>query len=255
MYRAIVVDDEPYMREGMRILIDWDACGFELIGEAENAQQAMALLESSRPDLMICDVRMPGIDGTQLALFAHARYPGMHLAFISGYQQFSYAQAAIRAQAHCYLLKPIDPDEVQEQLKAIARALDARGMGESETAEEGEGAAFLPEAAEADEPGQIISSMHRLIAQRYNKDPSLLSLSRQLHLHQGYLGQQIKRLTGKTFHQHVTALRMQKARRLLLTTGQSVKEIAHAVGISDVDYFTSQFRRETGKTPVQFRRS
>ncbi len=251
MYRAIVVDDEPYMREGMRILIDWEACGFELTGEAENAQQAMVLLESARPDLMICDVRMPGLDGTQLALFAHAHYPGMQIAFISGYQQFSYAQAAIRAQAHCYLLKPIDPDEVQEQLKAIARVLDARGVGESELTEE---AALLPPSMEADEPDQIISSMRRLIAEHYAKNPSLWSLSRQLHLHQGYLGQQIKRLTGKTFHQHVAALRMQKARRLLLTTDQSIKEIAHAVGIADVDYFTSQFRRETGKTPMQFRK-
>lgn len=248
MYRAIVVDDEPYMREGMRILIDWESCGFELTGEAENAEQAMALLESSRPDLMICDVRMPGLDGAQLAMLAHGRYPGMQIAFISGYQQFSYAQAAIRAQACCYLLKPIDPGEVHEQLKAIARTLDERRAGE------GEEAIGPPAPLEADEPGRILSCMHRLIAQRYARNPSLFALSSQLHLHQGYLGQQIKRLTGKTFHQHVTALRMQKARRLLLTTSQSVKEIAHAVGIADVDYFTSQFRRETGKTPMQFRR-
>ena len=249
MYRVMVVDDEPYMREGMRLLIDWESHGFVLAGEAENATQALEMLAAERFDLLVCDVCMPGMPGTELAQAVHLHYPEMAIAFISGHQDFSYAQAAIRAQAYCYLLKPIDPDEIHQRLREIAGRL---GRGRKRSPDMAGGNAV--QTPEKDPQHRMRDALHRYVDQQYCKKPSLAALASELCLHQGYLGQWIKRDTGHTFHQHITQRRIQEAQRLLRQSAMSVKEIALSVGISDIDYFSSQFRQLVGKTPKQFRK-
>ncbi len=130
MYRAIVVDDEPFMLEGMRLMIRWADCGFQLIGEAATAQDALRLAEETRPDLVITDIRMPGLLGTELAEELSRRHPDTMLIFFSGYRDFSYAQAAIRTHVFDYLLKPIDPDEVHKTLRRACEELDKRRAGQ-----------------------------------------------------------------------------------------------------------------------------
>ncbi len=126
MYRAVIVDDEPFMLEGMRMMIDWQRCGFTLSGEAANAQDALHLLDTLQPHLLITDVRMPGMLGTDLASIVNRYHPGILILFFSGYRDFSYAQAAIRSHAFGYLVKPIDVEEVEATLLQAKAELDAR---------------------------------------------------------------------------------------------------------------------------------
>ena len=88
----------------------------------------------------------------------------------------------------------------------------------------------------------------------YHSPPSLQDFARVIGFHKGYLGQRTKQVTGQSFHQHVTRARMDEAKRLLRQTSGSVREVADRVGIHDVDYFTTQFKRYTGKTPSGFRK-
>ncbi len=127
LYRVVIVDDEPFMLEGMRLMIDWEACGFALSGEAHTAQEALHLMDALRPHLLITDVRMPGMLGTDLAEIARRYHPETVVLFFSGYRDFSYAQAAIRSHAFGYLVKPIDSDEVHATLRAVKAELDKRG--------------------------------------------------------------------------------------------------------------------------------
>ena len=124
MYRALVVDDEPLMLEGMRLMIEWEANGFTLAGEASSAQEALGQIKALHPDLLITDVKMPGMLGTDLAELCRRYYPKLKLLFFSGYRDFSFAQAAIRSGAVGYLTKPIDPDEVHAALSEVKAALD-----------------------------------------------------------------------------------------------------------------------------------
>lgn len=126
MYRAVMVDDEPFMLEGMRTMIDWASCGFTLCGEAASAQEALHLVDSLQPHLLITDVRMPGMLGTDLATIVHRYHPDTVVVFFSGYRDFAYAQCAIRSHVFGYLVKPIDVDEVQDTLRRVKAELDQR---------------------------------------------------------------------------------------------------------------------------------
>ena len=126
LYRAVIVDDEPFMLEGMRLMIDWPRCGFDLCGEAATAQDALYLLDTLKPHLLITDVQMPGMQGTDLAAIVNRYHPEVMILFFSEYRDFTFAQAAIRAHAFGYLVKPIDAEEVEAALLKVKDELDAR---------------------------------------------------------------------------------------------------------------------------------
>lgn len=125
MYRAIIVDDEPLMREGLRTLINWSSLGFALVGEAADAPSALALAREAQPHVAILDIRMPGMDGTLLARRLKEAQPDLLILFFSGYKDFQYAHEAIRLQAFRYLLKPLDPQELEAVLAETATVLDS----------------------------------------------------------------------------------------------------------------------------------
>ncbi|SEO48845.1 response regulator transcription factor [Paenibacillus sp. OV219] len=126
MRRAILVDDEVFARKGLVGLIPWEQYGFEIIAEAEDGEEALALIEQHKPDLVITDIRMPVLDGLELIQTVQERLgKAVKFIIISGYGDFKYAQQAVRFGVHDYLLKPIDEDELMETLQRIAAMLDS----------------------------------------------------------------------------------------------------------------------------------
>ncbi|WP_238649504.1 response regulator [Paenibacillus piscarius] len=124
MFRVLLVDDEVYVRKGLLELIPWESLSFCVAGEADNGAQALELMEAVRPDLVITDIRMPTLDG--LELIRRLREQGhAELIFmvISGFNDFQYAQQALRYGVHDYLLKPIDEEEMTAALRKLSYAL------------------------------------------------------------------------------------------------------------------------------------
>lgn len=117
LHRVIVVDDELYTRKGLIKIIDWEACGFQIIDEADNGEDALELIMNTCPDLVITDIRMPVLDGLELIrrVTEHASVSPMFI-IVSGYDDFSYAQQAVRYGVHDYILKPIDEHEFMKTL-------------------------------------------------------------------------------------------------------------------------------------------
>lgn len=124
MYKLLIADDETIIREGIRCLLDWEALGYTIIGEASNGDEAYSLITSEKPDLVLLDIRMPGMSG--LDAITSARESGFEgkVVILSGYSDFNYAQQAIRQGVFSYLTKPIDEDELEEIAIQIRKQLD-----------------------------------------------------------------------------------------------------------------------------------
>lgn len=124
MYRVLIVDDEPEIRQGLRLKIDADKLGLELAGEASNGVEALERLEDEAYDIVITDMNMPVMDGVSFLEACRERHPDVRLVVITGYEDFQYARAALRHQASDYLLKPVAADELADVLAKVTGELD-----------------------------------------------------------------------------------------------------------------------------------
>lgn len=125
-YTVLVVDDEQNQRRALIEKVQWAAAGFEVVGEAENGVEALDLVETLEPDLILTDIRMPMISGLELAARVRQLRPATQMVILSGYDSFEYARTAIDYNIIRYLLKPISSAEMSEELFEIRRRMDER---------------------------------------------------------------------------------------------------------------------------------
>lgn len=126
MFRVLIVDDEPSVLEGLRLMIPWEELGLMLCGEASNGRDALDKLEKLQPHLLITDIRMPFQNGLDLILAARKQNTEAEFIILSGYTDFAYAQTAMRYQVRDYLLKPLDREEIIATLRKIIKRLQDR---------------------------------------------------------------------------------------------------------------------------------
>lgn len=124
MYTVIVADDEEEIRRGIIKKVRWEEIGFKVIGEADNGLKALELVEELEPDLVLTDIRMPFMTGIELARQIREIRPSVQIAFLSGFDDFSYAQQAIQYNIISYMLKPISSEELESELRKIKAAID-----------------------------------------------------------------------------------------------------------------------------------
>jgi two-component system, response regulator YesN len=124
MYRFLMVDDEEIVRRGFRRKIDWGSLGFEFLEPCENGQEAIEAIERLRPDVVMTDITMPRVDGLTVAAYAAQHHPHIVVIILSGYDEFEYAQKAIRAKAFDYVLKPVTSRELTALLSKLKTRLD-----------------------------------------------------------------------------------------------------------------------------------
>lgn len=120
-YTIVVADDEEEIRRSLIRKVDWDEAGFRVVGEAENGIEALELVEKLEPDLLLTDLKMPFVSGIELARQVREIRPTMQIVFLSGYDDFTYAQQAIKYNIISYMLKPISAKEVTEELKKFIK--------------------------------------------------------------------------------------------------------------------------------------
>jgi two-component system LytT family response regulator len=136
--RAMIVDDEPLARDGLRMLLA-DYADIQLVGEAGNGADALALVEKVDPDLMFVDVQMPGINGLELA----AALPAVTIVFVTAYDEF--ALRAFDVNALDYVLKPIDEQRFAEAIRRARAQRERRVPAERRlTIRDGDSTVFVP---------------------------------------------------------------------------------------------------------------
>lgn len=124
MYKVLFVEDEIMTREGIRDNVNWNANGFEYCGEASDGEMALPLIRTTKPDVLITDIKMPFMDGLQLSKIVRGSMPWIKIIILSGHDEFEYAQQAIQLGVSEYLLKPVTVQDMHSVLQKIALQLD-----------------------------------------------------------------------------------------------------------------------------------
>jgi two-component system, response regulator YesN len=125
MYKVLIVDDESWVVESLKDLVDWESYGFEVVGQAFNGVDALKAMREHKPDVVFTDIRMPEMNGLELLQRGKTLPFPIHFVVVSGYAEFAYAQKAISYGAISYCLKPFDEMEISGVLLRLSKTLDA----------------------------------------------------------------------------------------------------------------------------------
>ena len=124
MYRLIIADDEENIRNGMAHSLPWREWGYEVVALCASGQEVLDQMESARPDVVLSDIRMPGMDGVELMQRLSRDYPQVKIVILSGYSDFKYLNMSIRNYVAEYLLKPTDVDDFEETFRRLKASMD-----------------------------------------------------------------------------------------------------------------------------------
>ncbi|WP_138495077.1 response regulator transcription factor [Paenibacillus pinistramenti] len=125
MYKVFIVDDEPFIIEGLYDILDWPSFGLEIVGQAGNGQRALEALRARPADVLITDISMPVMDGLSLIREARKLHPELKVIILSGFNEFDYLKEGMKLGIENYLLKPINIEELESTLRNAVEKLDS----------------------------------------------------------------------------------------------------------------------------------
>ena len=131
MYKAVIIDDEPWTREVIKSLGQWKELGIEVIGEASDGEYGRELISHLLPDIILTDVRMPHLNGIELVTRLRKEGNSAKVIIVSGYDDFDYIHSVIKLDVIDYLLKPVKPEELNEQLARAVEQLQKEKLSRS----------------------------------------------------------------------------------------------------------------------------
>lgn len=119
MFKIVIIEDEELLRMGLTTFINWQELGYDMVGEAGDGRKALQLIQEKKPDVVITDIKMPHMDGIEMAEILKSEMPELRIIIISGYDEFEYAKRALHAGVSEYILKPIKMDHIKEVMCRI----------------------------------------------------------------------------------------------------------------------------------------
>lgn len=250
MYKVLIVDDEKYIRLWIKNCIDWNRFGFEISGEADNGYDALAKIDEIKPDLVISDMNMPELDGVELMEKAGRIYPDILFAVLSGYKDFEYMRSAVKNNAVDYLLKPVKAEEIISVLENIRIKLERLGKKQAPSAED------LGISSDVKQiKNTAVEKAKRFIDQNYKEEISLADISNHVHMTPNYFCALFKSETNQNLFDYIINFRIEKAKALMKDEGLKTYKIGEMVGYKDPKYFCRVFKKVTGLSPSDYRKS
>lgn len=247
----MIVDDEPIILQGIREMIEDAHTLFNTIVTANDAIEALEILDYFNPDLVITDIHMPEMSGLEFIEQAKKKNVSKFIV-LTGYDVFEYAKQAIKLQVVDYLLKPVDEYELEQLLKKIA--LELTIPSEKRVLEQDGDSKETYE--NVDPHNENIAFMKAFIEHQYMDNIAITDVGNQLNMNPAYLGQLFKKETGSSFTSYLNQVRVERAKELLLRSELiSLKRIANCVGYENERTFYKIFRKYENCTPGEYRKS
>lgn len=250
MRKILIVEDEKMIRYGIYVMIEESGVSYREITECRNGQEAVGFLEKDRYDLVLTDIRMPRMNGLELAEWIYENMEVQErplIVAISGYAEFEYAKGMMKYKAMDYLLKPVDRKELHKILWNAEEIFRARGA-DSDVENSGDTGITLTSVSQ-----NKMRKAVDYIRQNYGNPIDMAEVSNYVSMNYSMFSSTFKEFTGENFSAYLKKLRIEKSRRLLGNTDMNINEIAGKVGFEDARHFAKVFKELTGMTPTACR--
>lgn len=269
MFKILIVDDESIEREGIIYLIDRYQLPLEVV-QATNGKAAFDYMQENSIDILLTDIKMPLMDGLELAQRTFETYPDVRILIFSAYGEFEYAKKAMAAHVINYLLKPIEVEEFEQVMRQLisqcSELEETRRIAQRDEEERQRrlfhvtedirqsrtGAASIPASQPADS-STIVRRVHQIVEKEYGQPLSLEYLATRVYITPSYLSYIYKQATGQNLLKYITDLRMDKARAMMSDASLKISQIARYCGYDNPSYFNKLFKNYYGITPRQYR--
>ena len=245
MYSVLLVDDEIYALYGIESMIDWAGHSFANPILATSMKQAIAAIQRTNIDVLICDIQMPNGSGLDLLSWINDNSPDIVTVFLTFYARFDYAKTALSLGAFDYLLKPVSEEDLSTSLLHCSRRVDdIRIMNRKKN-----GIDILTDASAE----SIVRKVINYIDGNLNHSLTRKELCAIAYVHQDYLSAIFRKETGQTISEHIFEKRMALAMKLLRETDMPINVICEMSGYSYNSHFSKMFKISTGLSPQQYR--
>lgn len=271
MLKAVIIDDEPIIVEGLSRSIKWEQYGCEVVGTAYSGEEGLALIKEIKPNIVFSDIRMPNMDGLTMIAAVKSQFPETEITILTGFQDFEYARQAIILGVTRFLVKPSKMDELNEAVEAMSQNLKAKGIcGDSNekpveenlehsldeegniVVEAGEnGDDFDQQGAEAG--SFLVNNALKYMEEHYQEKLKLQDVADQVYVSQWHLSKLLNRYKQQSFSDILNNIRIEKAKELLKDPALRIGDIAEMVGFLDMAHFSRVFKRHTGVSANEFR--
>ena len=248
MYKLLIVDDEYQIRNGLATYFPWNEIGFEVVGQVENGIKALEFIATTPVDIILADIVMPMMNGIELAEKLNQSDSRVKLIFLSGYQDFEYAQQALNLGVKKYIVKSTKFDELARVFAALKKELDREFFPEKPAL-----AQDSPSPSGQNYNQKIIASVKQYVTENY-QEATLYSAASLIKMNPFYLSRFFKQETGSNFSDFLLTVKMQKATELLQDISRNIDDISKAVGYNSPKNFTRTFKNFYGKSPREFRK-
>lgn len=237
MYRILIADDEPLILNGIDELISSFGLDIKVVCRAKNGKEALDMALKYNPDIILMDIEMPQLSGLEAIKAIKSELDNVVFIILSSYDNFKYAQEAIKLNVTRYLLKPVNEKELKEALlTCIEEFEDNLSNNVVKT--------------NINHKQNIIDFINHNYA---NPDLDTKTIEEHFNISKSTIFKIMKEITDKSLVEYITMIRIRQAIKLL-TTELSFKEIAYRVGYTDPYYFSRIFKKNTGYTPTEYKK-
>lgn len=250
MLSVLIVDDEKLVRTGLVMGIDWASLGCLVVAESKNGLEGLNAAMKYKPDLIICDIRMPIMDGIEMVSRLRDSGNNAYTIFLTAYSDFAYAQQAIKLGASDYILKPFKDGELEKTVLKIRDKIDKDYINKTKLQND---SILNDDAIKKESVSKYVSDALYYIEKNYgNTNISVKLISESLGLSESHLSHMFKKETDYTINAYITRYRIRAAIDMLRSGKYKVYEVAKVVGYKDITYFSSTFKKITGKSPSDY---
>ena len=238
MYKLIIVEDEEKILSGIGMLFPWDSIGFKIEGQFTNAAAALSFIENNEINVVMSDIKMPGMSGIELCEKLAPRNEIKTVLF-SSYSDYEFMRSAIHCNATDYLLKPINYAKLYDCFSRVKAILD-------------EERSIVPEIPQTYYE-KIVHEIDQYLREHF-QDATLEKAAIHVKLSPTYLSKIYKEKSKISFSDTLTQIRMEKACEMLGDIQYKTYEIAYYIGYDNPKNFSRAFKAYYKKTPSEYRR-